>query len=105
MLALALLVFLIAGWSLRGWALGAVLWGGLKAVDLLLARLRERTASLAASGVLAFGLTFKTVAVLAVLVAVAVSDPDAALAAALVFALAYTFDLGLSLVSYFGGSR
>lgn len=103
--AVALAVFLIAGWNLRGWALGAVLWGGLKAIDLLLARLRGRTASLAASGVLAFGLTFKAVAILAVLVAVAVTDAEAALAAVLVFALAYTFDLGLSLASYFGAAK
>ncbi len=103
--AVALVVFLVAGWSLTGWALAAVLWAGLKAIDFLLARLRNRTASLAASGVLAFGVTFKAVAVLAVLVAVAVSDAEAAVAAAVVFALAYTFDLGLSLASYFGGAR
>jgi hypothetical protein len=101
-LALALAVFLLAGWSLAGWGLGAVLWAGLKAIDLLLARLRGATGTLAGSGVLAFGLSFKAIAVLAVLVAVAVAHPDLAVAAALVFALAYTFDLGLSLVSYFG---
>lgn len=81
-----------------------MLWAGLKAIDLLLTRLRGRTGTLAASGVLAFGLSFKALAVLVVLVAVAVSDPDLAVAAAIVFALTYTLDLGLSLASYFGGS-
>lgn len=104
-LGLALVVFLIAGWSVGGWALGAVVWAGLKGIDFLLAHLRGRIGNVAASGVLAFGLTFKTVAVLAVLVAVAVSNPDLAVAAVLVFALAYTFDLGLSLATYFGGAR
>lgn len=103
--ALALVVVLVAGWSVAGWGLGAILWAGLKAIDLLLTRVRSRPGTLAASGVLAFGLTFKTVAVLAVLVAVAVSHPGLAVAAALVFALAYTFDLGLSLLSYFGRTR
>ena len=104
-LLVALAVFLIAGWTLAGWALGAVLWAGLKAIDFLLTRVRGRMDNLAASGVLAFVLFFKTVAVLAVFVAVAVSDPHLAVAGAVVFALAYTFDLGLSLVSYFGGTR
>ena len=104
-LLVALVIFVLAGWTLAGWALGAVLWAGLKAIDFLLTRVRGRMDNLAASGVLAFVLFFKTVAVLAVFVAVAVSDPHLAVAGAVVFALAYTFDLGLSLVSYFGGTR
>ena len=59
----------------------------------------------AASAVLAFGLTFKAVVVLAVLFATAVSHPHLALAAALVYVLAYTFELGLALATYFGGAR
>src|ERR671932_161178 len=47
--ALALVVFLLAGWSIAGWALGAVLWGAVKGIDFLLAHLRARTGSLAAS--------------------------------------------------------
>jgi hypothetical protein len=54
---------------------------------------------------LAFGLTFKAVVVLAVLFATAVSHPHLALAAALVYVLAYTFELGLALAAYFGGAR
>jgi hypothetical protein len=103
-LLLALAVFLLAGWRLSGWALGAVLWAGMEALDLLLARLRQRTGNLAAAGVHAFGLFFKAVGLLVVLIAVAVSDPRLAVAAALTYALAYTFELGLSLVTYFGGA-
>ena len=102
---LALPVFLLAGWDLTGWALGGVLWLGLEALELLLTRLRGRASNLAASAVLAFGLTFKAVVVLAVLFATAVSHPDVALAAALVYVLAYTFELGLALATYFGSSR
>jgi hypothetical protein len=99
----ALAVFLVAGWDVSAWALGAVLWAGVRAVSLLLARLRGQMTSLASSGMLAFELVFKTVAVLAVLVAAAASNPHLALGAALVYALAYTFELALSLATYFGG--
>jgi len=99
---LALPVFLLGGWDLAGWALGAVLWFGLEAIELVLTRLRERTANVAASAVLAFGLTFKAVAVLAVLFAAAATHPHLAVGAAIVYVLAYTFQLGLSLATYFG---
>jgi hypothetical protein len=101
-LLLALPLFLLTGWDLTGWALAAILWFGLEAIEVVLTRLRERTANVAASAVLAFGLTFKAVVVLAVLVAAAATRPHAAVAAAVVYVLAYTFQLGLSLVTYFG---
>lgn len=101
-IVLALPVFVLAGWSLNGWGLAAVLWAGVQAVDLLLARLRASTGNLASSGVLAFGLTFKAVVVLAALVAAAATHPRLAVAAAVVYALAYTFQLGLSMATYFG---
>ena len=104
-LAVALPVFLLAGWDVSGWALGALLWLGLEGVELLLTRLRGGTSNLAASAVLAFGLTFKAVVVLAVLFATAVGHPHLALAAALVYVLAYTFELGLALATYFGGAK
>jgi hypothetical protein len=98
-------VFLLAHWDLRGWALGALLWVGLETIEIVLTRLRSRTANVAASAVLAFGLSFKAIAVLAVLVAAAVSDPDVAVGAAVVYVLAYTFQLGLALLFYFGTER
>jgi hypothetical protein len=45
---------------------------------------------------------FRAIAVMVVLAAVAASDAKLALAAALLYALAYTFELGLSLLTYFG---
>jgi hypothetical protein len=101
-IALALPVFLLAGWSLAGWALAAVLWAALQGVSLLVTRLRGSVGSLASSGVLAFGLLFRSVTVLVVLVAVAVSHPHLAVAGAVTYALAYTLELGLSLLGYFG---
>ena len=104
-LLLAFAVFLIADLDLEGWALGALLWVGLEAIEIVLTRLRSRTANVAASAVLAFGLSFKAIAVLAVLVAAAATAPDVAVGAAVVYVLAYTFQLGLSLLFYFGTER
>jgi hypothetical protein len=53
----------------------------------------------------AFGLLFKTLGLLVVLFATAAANPHLALAAALVYALAYTLELGLSMVAYFGADR
>ena len=100
---LALPVFLVTGWSLAGWGLAAVLWLGLHGIDFLLARLRnERDGGVANSGMQAFGLLFKTIALLVVLFAALSKSQDVALTAALTYGLAYTFELGLSISSYFG---
>ena len=99
--ALALPVFLAAGWRLSGWIIAAVLWAGVQALGLLLARYHRPEATLAAS-VLAFGMIFRVLAVLIVLVAVASSHPRTALAAMVVYALAYTAELGLSVAGYYG---
>ena len=104
-LLVALPIFLLAGWPVAGWGLGALLWLGLEALDLVLTRLRGKTGNVAASAVLAFGLIFKALVVLAVLVAAAASRPHFAAAAAIVYVLAYTFQLGLSLITYFGATR
>lgn len=104
-LLLALPIFLLAGWPVGAWGLGALLWVGLEALDLVLTRLRGKTGNVAASAVLAFGLSFKALVVLAVLVAAAATRPHFAAAAAIVYVLAYTFQLGLSLITYFGATR
>jgi hypothetical protein len=100
--AFAFPVFLAAGWPLAGWALGAVLWLAAQALSLLLTRLRPGAANLAASGVVGISMMFRAVAVGVVVIAVAATDPGLAVAAALVYALAYTLELALSLLSYFG---
>jgi hypothetical protein len=100
-LVLALPVFLIAGWRLGGWALAAVLWIGVHALDVL-ARSQSRNGNLAASAVQVFALLFKLLGLLVVLFATAAASPDLAVAAALTYALAFTFELGLSLAAYYG---
>jgi hypothetical protein len=102
---LALPVFLVTGWSIAGWALAAVLWVAVHAIDFLLRRSRSQSGSVAASGVQAFGLFFKSIGLLVVLIAALAASPHLAVAAALTYALAYTFEFGLSLVTYFGASR
>jgi len=100
-IALALPIFLLAGWRLAGWGIAAVLWVGVQALGLLLTRIKPSPDNLAASGVLAFGMMGRVLAVLVVLVAVAASDGKLALAAALVYALAYTAELAASVATYY----
>jgi hypothetical protein len=100
-LALALPVVALLGWSIAGWGLAVALWLGLHALDFFVARARTKT-GIASSGMQAFGLFFKLIALLVVLFAALAADKDVALAAALTYGLAYTFELGLSLVAYFG---
>ncbi len=103
-IALALPVFLAAGWELRGWAIGAALWAASGALALVLARLKFGTGNLVSSGVVGIGRTFRSVAVMVVVIAVAASDTRLALAAALVYALAYTLELAVGLLVYFAGN-
>jgi hypothetical protein len=99
--AFAAPIFVLADWRLAGWAVAAVLWVGAQMLGLLLARVRPSADNLAASSVLAFGMMARVLAVLVVLVAVAASDGRLALAAALVYALAYTAELAVAVASYF----
>ena len=100
-IALALPIFLLAGWPLAGWAIAALLWVGSQALGLLLSRLSPSADNIAGSGVLAFGMMIRMLAVLVVLLVVVASDKDVGLAAALVYGLAYTAELGLSLAGYY----
>jgi hypothetical protein len=102
---LALLVVLVGGWSLKGWVLGAALWAGLAALSLVIAQLRARTKGVASSSLQGIELLVKALAVLAVILAAAHSDAQAAVVAILVYALAYTLELTLSVASYFGNEQ
>jgi peptidoglycan/LPS O-acetylase OafA/YrhL len=102
-LALALPVFAVAGWPLRAWALAAVLWVGATLFALLLARLAGGTDNLAAAGMRGIGTTSRGLLVGIPLVIVTVSDETLGLAAALLYALVFTVELAVGLVSYFGG--
>jgi hypothetical protein len=105
LIVLALPVFVVFNLSIAGWALAAVLWCAVHGIDLVLTQTRSRTGNLAASGVQAFGLFFKAIGLLVVLLVAAVANPHLAVAAALTYALAYTFELGLSIVTYLGAAR
>jgi len=101
--ALALPLFIVAGWPLRGWALGAVLWAGSQLLGLLFSRVGIGEPNLRGSGVVAFGMMARGILLMIVALAVAVSEPELAIAGALVYAAAYSLELGLSLTLYFSG--
>ena len=99
---LALPVFLAAGWPLAGWGLAAALWAAGEAFAFWLNRLPLGADHLAVSGVRAVAMTLRGIAVMVVLIAVAVSNEPVGLSAALLYVAAYTMELALSLVAYFG---
>ena len=101
-IALGLPVFAVAGWPLDGWMLAAVLWIAAQAFAWLLTRLSLEAGNLAAAGMRGIGTSFKAVAVGIPLVAVTVSDESVGIAAALLYAFAFTVELAVSLVTYFG---
>ncbi len=101
-LLLALPLFLLLGWPLAGWGIATVLWVAVHAVDTVLARTRANAANLAASAVQVFALLFKSLGLLVVLFATVAANAELAVAAAITYALAYTLELGLSLLSYYG---
>jgi hypothetical protein len=102
LILLALPVFAIAGWPLRGWALAAVLWIAAQVLAYLLTRLPLDAGNLAASGARGIGMSFRAFIVGIPLVAVTVADSSIGLAAALLYAFAYTLELAVSLITFFG---
>jgi hypothetical protein len=102
LILLALPVFAIAGWPLRGWALAGVLWVAAQALAWLLTRLPLDAGNLAASGARGIGMSFRAFIVGIPLLAVTVADSSVGLAAALLYAFAYTLELAVSLITFFG---
>ena len=102
LIVLALPVFAIAGLSLRGWALAAVLWVAAQGLAFLLTRLPMDAGNLAASGVRGIGMSFRAFIVGIPLVAVTVADTRVGGTAAVLYALAYSLELAVSLISFFG---
>ena len=101
--ALALPVFLVAEWSVQGWALGSILWVASQLLGLVLARAGIGEPTLRGSGIVAFGMMGRGILLMVVLLAVAASDPGLALAGALVYAAGYSSELALALTLYFSG--
>ena len=102
LILLALPVFAIAGWPLKGWALAAVLWVAAQALAYLLTRLPLDEGNLAASGVRGIGMSFRAFIVGIPLVAITVADSRVGIAAAVLYAFAYTLELAVSLIAFFG---
>ncbi len=101
-IVLALPVFAVAGWPLEGWALAAVLWIAGQTLAAVLARLPLDTGNLAAAGMRGIGTSFRAIGVGIPLVAVTVADESVGLGAALLYAFAFTLELAVSLLAYFG---
>jgi len=102
LIVLALPVFALAGWPLKGWALAAVLWVAAQSLALLLARLPLGAGNLAASGVRGIGMSFRAFIVGIPLVAITVADARVGVAAALLYVFAYSLELVISLITFFG---
>ena len=102
---LALPIFAIAGWPLQGWALAAVLWVASEIFALVLARLPSSADNLAAAGMRGIGTTSRGLLVGVVLVIVTVSNETVGLSAAILYAIAFTAELGVGLATYFGGEK
>jgi hypothetical protein len=101
--ALALPVFAVAGWPLSGWALAAVLWVGAQLFAFLLARLPDGADNLAAAGMRGIGTTSRALLVGIPLVVATVTNEAVGIAAAVLYALAFTIELLVGLAAYFGG--
>lgn len=102
---LALPVVLAVDAPFAGWGLAAALWTANEVVAYVLGRLPLGADNLAASGVRGVGMTFRGIAIMVVLIAVAVSNETVGVTAALTFVAAYSVELALSLVVYFAGGR
>jgi hypothetical protein len=96
-------VFAVAGWPLQGWALAAVLWVAAEVFALVLARLPGGADNLAAAGMRGIGTTSRALLVGIPLVIVTVSDERVGIAAAALYAVAFTVELAVGLLTYFGG--
>ena len=101
-IVLSLPVFVVAGWPLDGWLLAATLWVAAELFAWLLTRLPLGTGNLAAAGMRGIGTSFRAIAIGIPLVVATVSNEEVGIAAAIVYALAYTVELAVSLLSYFG---
>ena len=100
---LALPVFVIAGWELAAWALAAGAWAFFQGVGYLLARVSIGMDKLGNSGLVAMGRMLRTIVLMTILVVVTTRDTSLGLQAAVVFGIAFTVELALSMITYLGG--
>ena len=100
-IVLALPVFLVGGFPIGGWALAAVLWAAAAALGWWLGRLPIGADNLRSSGAVGIATAFRGIGVMVVLLAVTVADKGLGVSAVIVYALAYTLSLLVSLAEYF----
>jgi hypothetical protein len=101
--ALALPVVLIGGWSVKGWALAAVLWVAAELLGIWLARLPTGADHLKMSGLVALTMAWRGIAVMVILLIVTAANKPVGVCAVAVYAAAYTLSLAVSLIEYFTG--
>lgn len=102
-IVVALPVFVLAGWPLTAWGFAAALWAVFQLIGVILDRLPMGMGTLGTTGVAAFGRMFRVIALMTILIVVTTRSEHFGLSAALLFALAFTVEFGLSLASYAGG--
>jgi hypothetical protein len=100
---LALPVCLVGGFPVSGWALAAVLWIAAELLGVWLARIPTGADHLKNSGAVAMGMAFRGIGVMVVLLAVTIGDRAVGVTALIVYALAYSLSLGMSMLEYFAG--
>jgi uncharacterized membrane protein YiaA len=105
LILLALPVFVVAEWPLKGWLLAAVLWAAALAFSLLLSRLPGDPGNLAAASMRGIGTSSRALLVGIPLVAVTVANESVGVSAAVLYALAFTVELVVGLVAYFGAEE
>jgi hypothetical protein len=103
--AVALPLYAFTSLGLDAWALAAGVWLGAEVIALVLTRAPLGLSNLASSGAVGVGLIFRQLAAVVVLFVVAAQDKHLALAAAGLYAVAYTLELALSMVVYFGQEK
>jgi hypothetical protein len=103
--AVALPLYAFTGLGLPAWAVAAGIWAGGEVIAAVLTRFPLGLSNLASSGAVGVGLIFRQLAAVAVLFVVAVHHKHVALAAAGLYAAAYTLELALSMVVYFGQEK
>jgi hypothetical protein len=104
-IVLGLPVFLVGGFPLGGWGLAAVLWLAGEALGLWLARIPTGADHVKSSGMVALAMSFRGIGVVAVLLAVTVANESLGVSALIVYALAYSLTLGVSLIEYFTAEK
>jgi len=102
---LGLPIFLVGGFSLKGWALAAALWAAGEALSVWLRRIPTGADELRKSGMVALAMSFRGIGVIVVLLAVTVANRGVGLSAFVLYALAYTLMFSILLLEYFTSEK